>query len=88
VASGVWWLFVGTVQAATGLFLLARKTLSVVFAITIAALNAFTQLMATRVSAPLAPSGAPHCGRTAAERMLNGVTKTWRSTPPHRLRGD
>jgi hypothetical protein len=44
-AWGVWWLVVGAVQAASGLFLLARNTLSVVFAITIAALNAFTQLI-------------------------------------------
>jgi hypothetical protein len=44
-AWGVWWLFVGGIQVATGLFLLGRGMLSVVFAITLAALNAFTQLM-------------------------------------------
>ena len=44
-AWGVWWLFIGGVQVSTGLFLLSRRPLSVVFAISIVVLNAFTQLM-------------------------------------------
>jgi hypothetical protein len=44
-AWGVWWLIVGGAQFLTGAFLLARRALSGIYAITIAALNAVTQLM-------------------------------------------
>jgi hypothetical protein len=44
-AWGLWFCFVGVVQALTGWALLARKPLSLVFGITIAAINALTQLM-------------------------------------------
>src|SRR3954454_21754235 len=44
-AWGVWFLICGTGQALTGWALLARRPLSIVFGITIAALNALTQLM-------------------------------------------
>jgi hypothetical protein len=44
-AWGVWWLVVGGLQLSTGLFLLSRGVLSLVFALGIAAVNAFTQLM-------------------------------------------
>jgi hypothetical protein len=44
-AWGVWWLVVGGAQVATGLALLARKLLSFVFALGLAVLNAFTQLL-------------------------------------------
>ena len=44
-AWGIWWLIVGTIQLGTGLAMLARAPLSLVFAILIAALNALTQLM-------------------------------------------
>ena len=44
-AWGIWWLIVGTIQVGTGLAMLARTSLSLVFAILIAALNALTQLL-------------------------------------------
>ncbi|MDA0172532.1 hypothetical protein OJ998_25750 [Solirubrobacter taibaiensis] len=44
-AWGVWWLVSGAFQLLTGLALLARRTFSFVFAVGIAVLNAFTQLM-------------------------------------------
>jgi hypothetical protein len=44
-AWGVWWLIVGTAQAGTGLAMLARTSLSLVFAILIATVNAITQLL-------------------------------------------
>src|SRR5687768_18171526 len=44
-AWGVWWLVAGTFQLLTGLALLARRAFSFVFAVGIAVLNAFTQLM-------------------------------------------
>jgi hypothetical protein len=44
-AWGVWWLFAGALQLGTGLFMLARTTFSFIFAVTIAAVNMFTQLM-------------------------------------------
>jgi hypothetical protein len=44
-AWGVWWLVVGTAQAVTGLAILRRGTLSWIFGIAIASVNALTQLM-------------------------------------------
>jgi hypothetical protein len=44
-AWGVWWLVVGAALTVVGFGLLRRWTLSVVFAIGLAAINAFTQLM-------------------------------------------
>jgi hypothetical protein len=44
-AWGIWWLVVGTAQAVTGLAILRRGTLSWIFGIAIASVNALTQLM-------------------------------------------
>jgi hypothetical protein len=45
VAWGVWWLFVGAAQMLTGILVLARRFFSVVLGISIAGINALTQLM-------------------------------------------
>jgi hypothetical protein len=44
-AWGVWWLVAGTAQLGTGLAILRRSTWGVIFGITIAGVNALTQLM-------------------------------------------
>jgi hypothetical protein len=44
-AWGVWWLVVGTALALVGIGILMRMTLSVIFGIGLAAINAVTQLM-------------------------------------------
>jgi hypothetical protein len=44
-AWGVWWLVSGAALLLTGAFVLARNFLSVIFAISLAGLNALTQLM-------------------------------------------
>src|SRR3954447_17284188 len=44
-AWGVWFIILGGIQAAIGYFILARKFMSVVFGLTVAAINAITQLM-------------------------------------------
>ena len=44
-AWGIWWLIVGTIQSGTGLAMLARTSLSLVFAILIAVVNALSQLL-------------------------------------------
>jgi hypothetical protein len=44
-AWGVWFLICGAAQAVTGWALLARRPLSLIFGIAIAAINALTQLM-------------------------------------------
>jgi hypothetical protein len=44
-AWGVWFLFIGAAQAITGGLLLARRSLSPIFGVSIAAINAVTQLM-------------------------------------------
>jgi hypothetical protein len=44
-AWGVWWLIVGSVQALTGIFILARKFLSAIAGVAIAGINMFTQVM-------------------------------------------
>jgi hypothetical protein len=44
-AWGVWWLVVGTALTLVGIGILRRMTLSVIFGIGLAAINAVTQLM-------------------------------------------
>jgi hypothetical protein len=44
-AWGVWFLLVGSIQAATGWYILRRSLLSVAFGFSIAGVNALTQLM-------------------------------------------
>jgi hypothetical protein len=44
-AWGIWWLFIGALQFATGYAILARNSWGIVMGIGLAAINALTQLM-------------------------------------------
>jgi len=44
-AWGVWWLLVGGLQALTGILMLSRRWVSLMLALGLACINAFTQLM-------------------------------------------
>ncbi|MDA0158917.1 hypothetical protein OM076_01470 [Solirubrobacter ginsenosidimutans] len=44
-AWGIWWLVVGTAQAVTGIAILRRGTISWIFGLAIASVNALTQLL-------------------------------------------